>query len=206
MPRWVQASGISHAHQHVRRDGTKHHTHMLTRYTLPPSLSTRSLTASTGNGIGRHLPLQEDAALRLWAFHWFGASASAFGPWEWHMTDDVELCAVQVSRRTPSRDSDPTERDLHRRDWCWMWRRSPSILHAFNKAALWWQLPLRSGLSACQAALPTPPCPAPIQPCRRASHYHARFHLSDALVAMLQIPEGTSTDRGCVDSQRSLCL
>ena len=78
---------------------------------LPPPPSTRPLDRIDGccNGVGWASSAQEDAALRLWAFHWFGASASAFGPWEWHMTDDVELCAVQV-RPTSSRDSDPNRK------------------------------------------------------------------------------------------------
>jgi hypothetical protein len=47
-------------------------------------------------GLTHALYSQEKAALRLWAFHWFGASASAYGTWDWSLGGDVELCAVQV--------------------------------------------------------------------------------------------------------------
>lgn len=42
---------------------------------------------------------KDESAMRLWCFHWFGASASAYGTWEWNLSEDVELCAVQLPGR-----------------------------------------------------------------------------------------------------------
>ncbi|KAK3256481.1 hypothetical protein CYMTET_34380 [Cymbomonas tetramitiformis] len=43
--------------------------------------------------------VKENSTLRLWCFHWFGASASAYGTWEWRLGEEVELCAIQLPGR-----------------------------------------------------------------------------------------------------------
>eukprot|EP00241_Pyramimonas_parkeae_P012643 CAMPEP_0114252412 /NCGR_PEP_ID=MMETSP0058-20121206/15823_1 /TAXON_ID=36894 /ORGANISM="Pyramimonas parkeae, CCMP726" /LENGTH=274 /DNA_ID=CAMNT_0001366345 /DNA_START=70 /DNA_END=895 /DNA_ORIENTATION=+ len=50
---------------------------------------------------------KDSCELRLWTFHWFGASASAYGTWEWCMSDEVELCAVQLPGREDRKDQSP---------------------------------------------------------------------------------------------------
>jgi len=44
--------------------------------------------------------IQDDGCvLRLWAFHWFGASASAFGFWPKNLDSNIDFCAVQLPGR-----------------------------------------------------------------------------------------------------------